>query len=338
MKINPGTGITALVATLLVACGGGGGGGGGSGGNGGGAASATATITADNAEDIIRAVGASTEIAQGLFLGLVLGLDSVSASTAKTAAQNKINSGFKALIDTAIISQGVAASGAQPGVQFSVVALCSSGSADVNESGTSITFDFNNCVDFFYDGISFPGITNGVLKIEVLSANTLQDFVVRLTWTEFSSDFEDEMFMADGSMTMDYFETNNSIQFDFSANQFDYTENSESASLTNFVYNFLFTLTEITEDGSGGVESSNYTGLVYFDITSDFVTSIDDIWPTSGQIILYGINNTKIRVTAQLNGIDALVELDLEGGEPDGGDDNYETSYTITWDELMQVT
>ena len=326
------TGIVTFAAVLVVACGGGGGGG----FSGGGPETATAIITEDNAEDIIRAIASSSEFAQGLLLGLVLGVDSLSASSAKTAADNgKLM--LNALVLSAVSDNITTEADLQFGVQPAVYVVCSGGgSANVVEGDTTITYTFNDCIDFSYDGVSFPGTTDGAFVLDVLSAQSLQDFVVELTWIEFSSEDDGDMFMADGDMILDYYQTSSVIRFYFKTDRFDYTENEQSGSLTNYNYNIDFTLARFMEDGSGGVESSEFTGLAFFNINPNFITLDDDDHSSSGQMIIYGINNTKIRLTA-LDALTAQIELDLTGGDPDGGDDIYEIDYTIAWDELMQV-
>jgi hypothetical protein len=333
-------GISTLAALLVVGCGGGGGGGGGF--TGGGPETATAVITEGNAEDIIRAVASSSEFAQDLLLGLVLGADSFSASGAQTASDDINAPATSAFVQAAIAGYNTTENDGQYLVLPAAAAYCSSGSATVNGTGTdTVTYNFYDCSDFSYTDIydntvEFPGTTDGVLAIEIFSAVSLQDFVVRIIWGDFSSDDDGEFLMADGNMTLDYFETANAIQFDFSTDRFDYSENEESGSLTNYSYELDFNLAKFVEDGVGGVESSVFDGLAFFNINPDFVTLDDDFHSSSGQIIIYGINDTKIRLTA-LDADDAQIELDLTGGDPDGGDDDYEISYEISWNELLQI-
>jgi hypothetical protein len=326
-------GIITLAAVLVVGCGGGGGGG----FTGGGPESATAVITEDNAEDIIRAVASSSEFSQSLLVGLVLGADSSSAQPVSVAPDNKFAAQVNRLLHATINGLSKAETEGQFQLQPLASAYCSSGSATVNGWGTStVTFNFNNCADFSYQGSSFPGTTDGQLVMGILSLNSEYDYVAELIFNNFSSENDGESFMADGSMVLDYLQTPNQIQFNFSADRFDYTENEESGSLTNYNYELDFNLTQAVEDGSGGVESSKFSGLVFFTIPIVFVTLDDDDHSSSGMMVIYGINNTKIRLTA-LDATNARIELDLTGGDPEGGDGDYEIDYTITWNELLLI-
>jgi len=110
---------------------------------------------------------------------------------------------------------------------------------------------------------------------------------------------------------------------------------NESATLTGYRFELLLTPTTEEKGGHGGLESSAFDGRVYFDVVSDFVLTTGE-WPISGQMLIYGENNTKIRVTAQPSGMDVRIELDLAGAEAGGGDGTYEIDYTISWTELVE--
>jgi hypothetical protein len=173
------------------------------------------------------------------------------------------------------------------------------------------------------------------LEVEIISGNDISRFTARVTLENFSLMYMGDESLADGILTIEFRETTSATSLVFRSPRFDITENDESATLSDYRYELLLTPTTAETDGHGGLESSEFDGLVYFDITTDFVITTGE-WPISGQMLIYGENNKIIRVTALPNGIDVRIELDLTGAEAGGGDGTYETDYTISWAALLE--
>jgi hypothetical protein len=79
-----------------------------------------------------------------------------------------------------------------------------------------------------------------------------------------------------------------------------------------FVYNDIFSPTSYTLTMTGRVWDSDHGYVDVLTVTPFVFSSISQLFPDSGQIILTGAGNASIRVTA-LSSTLLTVELDLDG-------------------------
>jgi hypothetical protein len=87
-----------------------------------------------------------------------------------------------------------------------------------------------------------------------------------------------------------------------------------------------------SESSFGGISSSDFDELAYFETPQAFVTTAGALWPAAGSWIIYGANQARIRVTALNDGLTARLELDLDEV------DDFELSCTYPWDVLLGDT
>jgi photosystem II stability/assembly factor-like uncharacterized protein len=94
-----------------------------------------------------------------------------------------------------------------------------------------------------------------------------------------------------------------------------------------FVYNDIFSPSSYTLTMTGRVWDSSHGYVDVLTVTPFVFSSISQLFPDSGQIILTGAGNASIRVTA-LSSVLLTVELDLNG------DSVYELTAYLRWTEL----
>jgi uncharacterized repeat protein (TIGR01451 family) len=94
-----------------------------------------------------------------------------------------------------------------------------------------------------------------------------------------------------------------------------------------FVYNDIFSPTSYTLTMTGRVWDSDHGYVDVLTVTPFVFSSISQLFPDSGQIILTGAGNASIRVTA-LSSTLLTVELDLDG------DSVYELAVPLKWTDL----
>lgn len=304
--------VTLLATGLVAACGGGGGGG----DSGLTRADATVIIDENNAVDVVRNVEDSNAFARSIVLGLLV--DAATVSSASVSA-SQTNSGDGPELNSAAAS----------------AEFCNGGEADVNESDLIVIFSFFDCQDFNYTSdnlgnIQFPGLLDGMLQVEVSAQSSSEtDFQATITLTNFSVTNESGTEWGNGSLNLDYLETSSSIIVDITTGALDMEMASATRSLTAYRYFLVTDAIEETVESDGGLTSSDFDFLAYFETPQPFVTDVGDSWPTAGRRVIYGANQARVRVTPQGDGLNARVELDVDGTE------GFETSCTYSWEELL---
>ncbi len=304
--------VVALATSLVAACGGGGGGGSG----GLTRADATVVIDENNAIDLVRNAEDPSAFAERIVLGLIVDTAAVLSASATATAANSGDGG--ALVATAASAEH-----------------CSGGEADVNESGLIVIFTFFNCQDFNYISenlgtIQFAGTLDGNLRIDVSALSSSEtDFQATITMTSLSITDASGTTWGNGSLELDYLETASRTIADITTNAFDFEVDSATRSLTAYSYFQVADAAETTEESIGGINSSDFDFLAYFETPEPFVTIAGNPWPTAGRRVIYGANQASIQVTAQSDGLNALVELNLDAT------DGFETSCTYSWEELL---
>jgi len=305
--------VVALTIGLVAACGGGGGGGGGAGLT---RADATVVIDETNAVDLLRNAEDPSTFAERIILGLIVDAAAVSSASVTAGPANSDDGG--ALVAAAASAE-----------------YCNGGEADVNESGQIVIFTFFNCQDFNYISanlgtVQFAGTLDGTLRIDVSALSSSEtDFQATITMTSLSITDESGTAWGNGALKLDYLETASRTIADITTSAFDFEMDSATRSLTAYSYFQVADAIETTEESDGGVTSSDFDFLAYFETPQPFVTAAGNPWPTAGRRVIYGANQTSIQVTAQNDGLNALIELDLDAT------DGFETSCTYSWEELL---
>jgi hypothetical protein len=246
------------------------------------------------------------------------------------------------------------------GVSGTQTANCPSGgtvtvSGTINENagvydtaGNNASITFNNCV---YGTTGNTSTYNGTISVAVTSANSTQRvFSLGMRNFNFSSgknsavsSYLDLVVTQTGgydqykwfnaaetnsTMTGNISYTSNGVNRSISANQLretirngNYAANGsyqQQGYQTRYSINGLM---NYAKNGTG-IGAGNYT------TTTPFQTNSYGAYPSSGQVIFEG-KSGKIRVTAQSDATNVLVELDANG------DNIYESSKTMTWAQLV---
>ncbi len=304
--------VVALAAGLIAACGGGGGGG----SAGLTRADATVVIDQNNAIDLVRNAEDPSTFAERIILGLIVNAAAVSSASVMAGPANADDGG--ALVATAASAE-----------------YCNGGEADVNESGQMVIFTFFNCQDFNYVSanlgtVQFAGTLDGTLRIDVSALSSSEtDFQATITMTSLSITDASGTAWGNGSLELDYLETASRTIADITTSAFDFEIDSATRSLTAYSYFQVADAIEQSEESDGGITSSDFDFLAYFETPEPFVTAAGNIWPTAGRRVIYGANQARIRVTPQSDGLNALIELDLDATV------GFETSCTYSWEELL---
>lgn len=293
-------------AAVLTACGGGGGGGGGFGELT--AADANVVITAGNANQIVRDVNTGASLTDGFIAGLVLGISATSTVVAAAAGEDA----------PLVVSPNAVQACSNPG-----------GTVDVTEGTNFTDFEFDNCVDFNFEGTLFSGLNDGGLRITVTSAQSLADFVADIEFRDYRNVVAGTDGTLDGSVTVDYFETASQLRVELDTNRLSATVDGEALLVRDYTSIIIATLQNVTQDARGGVSGASLGGLAFRETIDPLVTVSGDMRPTSGNYIIFGADGSRIRVRPQADGINAQISLDLDAI------DGFETVYLITWDELL---
>lgn len=199
------------------------------------------------------------------------------------------------------------------------------------EAGSSITFTFNSCVLL---GVKLTGS----LKLNINSytaggsAFTASYSFNRLTTTIVSSG--DYAMMHGGftaSITDDGSLFSSSVTGTSMYSKTSVSGTVNEAQLSNFSYVDTYDYGgtgAVTLDHDFTIASTNIGGSVTVNTVTAFSIPSGSSYPTSGQIIVTGASNAKVRLTAQADGVNVYVEYDLNG------DDIYESNATVTWASL----
>lgn len=204
---------------------------------------------------------------------------------------------------------------------------------DAGESATLVAVD---CVEA-------DTTINGTLGFDVRSLSgdlngTVYTASVGITLSSFSVASGAGNASGSGTMAIDISSTGvNARTLSLSVNALTVTGSfggiSDSVSMSNYVLSQT-----VTPQGSGYLSSNSVSGhvastalggkSVVLSTISPLAQYSSDAYPASGQLLATGLNNSKVRLTAQ-NASQALLELDGDG------DGSYETSVVRAWSTLL---
>jgi hypothetical protein len=204
------------------------------------------------------------------------------------------------------------------------------------DAGDSTTMVAMNCVEF-------DSTVNGtlVMQITTLSGDLegdVYDLGVTMTFSNLSVAMAEGSTVGNGSMSMEMAMTGpdtGSLELKFNELTMTGTYGSDSYSrkMWNFDISERYDLVNSMFRGetalSGTLGSSALASkAVVLSTLQPMVSVGEDEYPSSGQILATGATGSKMRMTAQ-NATTVLIELDANG------DDNYESSVSKPWNELM---
>lgn len=312
--------LVAFGVLSIIASGGGGGGG------GGGSGESPATITTTNAAELVgEAMGTSDATA---------GLTAASTQQSITSGQSlssarKLAQRLKTIYQATVSKAQVTHERAAPAESFEETLTCDFGQGtehdvyNINNDGTgTLDSTYNNCL---INGLTYNGKTT--LRVTAFDLTffipTDLTFTASLTITgsgvnlTLGGSLRDQLNIAGNTETITF----NDVTTD------------NIAGKTIKTHNLVFVFVDSTVDSSytlsitGRLWDSDYG---YVDVSQatlfHFATS-GQLFPDSGQLILFGASNASIRATA-LSATLLTIELDLDG------DSAYELTAYLRWIDL----
>ena len=320
--------LAAFGVLSIIASGGGGGGDGG--GGGGGTPEIQATITTTNAAALINDVMGTSNPTGGI----------AAASTRQGATGGQPLSSVRALAQRlemlyqATLRQAQA-TGARSRPAFSVDETdpCDFGQGSIHTTGTlndtnltgTLNATYTNCL---LDGLTYNGHATLTftawdlfLLVPIDSTFTISSLTITGPGVNdtVSGSLRDQLNIASDTETLTF----NDVTTDNTTGKTLKTHNLVFV----FVYNDIFSPSSYTLTMTGRVWDSLYGYVDVLTVTPFVFASISQLFPDSGQVILFGMNNASIRVTA-LSSVLLMVELDLDG------DSAYELTATLKWTDL----
>jgi len=325
---------------VLSACGGGGGGGGGSGGGGGGGGgggpqpliyggvTTAAVITPTNASRIAANMMGSGDAA---VLGGVAGVQVVAVS-----GQAPNVPGLTRRLDRALRLDQLTRAGGPMSVLAALnvneTDNCDSGTVQIQ--GTVSDTDATGTLTVTYSACRTGTDTlSGTATMRIDAFNTgfgiITDFTItyaRVTFTspgasaDLSGTLRSQVTIATNTEIL----TENFITLNNSTGLMTKTENMQVVN----VYNSMLSPSSFSESVSGRVFDS---AAGYVDLTTTtpvFFSTLSQSFPDSGQVLISGAANSRIRLSA-LSAV--LTKIDLDAN----GDGSFETSATLKWTDLL---
>jgi uncharacterized repeat protein (TIGR01451 family) len=325
-------GFLSLVALLLlVACGGGG----GDGGGGAGAIvwdgnSDPAVVTAANASKLTADVIGSEQTAS-----TILGASISSSDTVRDLRSGVVDLGLRlnrSLREAAVRAEKAnsARRAAQSAIPIDQTDSCDSGSmrmsGTLSDNGTgTLSVAFNDC-RIGADTVS----GSATLRVDVFDFGFFAptDFTISFTRLTLrgpgvSMDASGSLRSQTSFMTNSETVTENIVSLDNNTNKKTKTENFVFMN----AYDNIFSPASFTATVSGRVFDHVHGYVDITTITPIAFATIGQLFPDSGQIVLTGAGNRRIRATA-LSAIQARLEVDLNG------DSAYEIDAKLNWADL----
>jgi uncharacterized repeat protein (TIGR01451 family) len=325
-------GFLSLVALLLlVACGGGG----GDGGGGAGAIvwdgnSDPAVVTAANASKLTADVIGSEQTAS-----TILGASISSSDTVRDLRSGVVDLGLRlnrSLREAAVRAEKAnsARRAAQSAIPIDQTDSCDSGSmrmsGTLSDNGTgTLAVAFNDC-RIGADTVS----GSATLRVDVFDFGFFAptDFTISFTRLTLrgpgvSMDASGSLRSQTSFMTNSETVTENIVSLDNNTNKKTKTENFVFMN----AYDNIFSPASFTATVSGRVFDHVHGYVDITTITPIAFATIGQLFPDSGQIVLTGAGNRRIRATA-LSAIQARLEVDLNG------DSAYEIDAKLNWADL----
>jgi uncharacterized repeat protein (TIGR01451 family) len=325
--------LSLVALLLLVACGGGGGDAGGGGGAGGivwDGNSDPAVVTAANASKLTADVIGSEETAS-----TILGGSISSGEPERDLRSGVIDLGLRlnrSLHEAAVRAEKAnsARRAAQSAIPIDQTDSCDSGSmrtsGTLGDNGTgTLAVTFNDC-RIGADTVSGPA----TLRVDVFDFGFLAPTDFTISFSRLSLRGPGVSMDASGSlrsqtsfMTNSETVTENIVSLDNNTNKKSKTENLVFMN----AYDNIFSPTSFTATVSGRVFDHVHGYVDIATITPIAFATFGQLFPDSGQIVLTGAGNRRIRATA-LSAIQARLEVDLNG------DGAYEIDARLKWADL----
>lgn len=310
-----------------------GGGGGGGGGDGGGTPESPATITSINAAELINDVMGTSDPTGGI----------AAASTRQGTSRGQSVSSARALAKRLETTYQSTLSRAQvttqrfaPAISVDDTQPCDFGQGTIHFTG-NINPDGTGTLNATYTNCLLDGLThNGQGTLQVTAFNLTFFIPTDFTFSTSSltvtgpgvnvtlgGSLRDQLNIVGDRETVTF----NTITTDHNAGKTIKAHNL----VFLFRYSDIFsscpsaTLTingRLWDSRYGYVDVSQATGMAFH------FASCNQLFPDSGQMILFGTNNASIRVTA-LSSVSLTVEVDLDG------DGAYELTTPLKWTDLV---
>lgn len=322
--------VLGVFGVLSILASGGGGGGGGSGGGYTGSTSA-ATITTTNAATLISNILNTSDPTGGIVTASARqGASGGQATTSARSLAKRLEVDYQATV-TQIQA---ASSRASPAFKVDETDSCDSGQGTIHYTGTindttltgTLNATYTNCL---LDGLTYNGQATLTVTVFDLYYFVPTDFtftISRLTVTgpgvneTLKGSLRDQLNIAGDKETTTFIDL---VTTDNVSSKQIKTQNLVFV----FVYNNIFSPTSYRLTITGRVYDSVYGYVDVSTVVSFFFSSLSQLFPSSGQIILVGASNASIRVTA-LSSTLLTVELDLDG------DNAYELMAYLRWTDL----
>lgn len=340
-------------ASLLAGCGGGGDGATSSSLPVGVPTAAEVVITSENQDQVASSAVQAVTSSQSATSITPFGVDINAVPESKMTIVDVIDAIAKVKLPTGLQDTPVGVSGTQTENCPNGGTVTASGTINENAgvydtAGNNASIIFNNCV---YSTAGYTSTYNGTISIAVTSANSTQRvFSLGMRNLSFTSGTNSavspyldlvvtqtggydqyQWFNAaetNSTMTGNISYTSNGVNRSISANQLRETvrdgNHAENGSYQFQGYQTRYSINGLMSyaKNGAGIGAGNYTTI------TPFQTNSYGAYPSSGQAIFEG-KSGKIRITAQSDATNVLVELDANG------DNTYESSKTMTWAQLV---
>jgi hypothetical protein len=310
--------VGALLATVLVACGGGGGGDSGGGAGTLTAPSAPVAVTATNAPAVAATAisGVANVIASG---GLVAADTSATAVPPRSISRITVDA-VKRAQDYLSAPQTVTGA-----VQTFSCAV--SGNVTITDSATSLVMTFNNCSDYVGEMI------NGTLSITGITG----------TSTSFSGSFSADLTIVDtgyptiqivGGYNFSVTYSGSDYTSTVAGTSFSVIDGTNVTTLSNFDFSESYTASTSLYSATANytLAATEIGGSVTVQTLSPVQQYAYRFYPFAGQLQATGTGNSRVRVTILGDethaGNDVNIEVDADGNG------SYETTISHDWSTL----
>jgi len=315
--------IAGFSALLIVACGGGGG---GDGGGGGGAPTGDATPVAPTNPIAIDDTNSSS-VADEAYDSIDIASDAGSIVTGIDSSQVKSK---KTIVDlTKLLADIYKKNVTRPEIIAAATEACSNGGTQTfpdSTDGTG-TYSFNNC------NIGGGVVVNGSISFTGSGSADGTSFSGSIAYTSFSTTVGGNSFTIRGGYSLSWSTSGNVVSGSISGTIFQIEFNGETVDLVNFSVSYTENIatTEETLNFDYTVNSTLLNGSIGAVTETTLQFTMDQDFFYAGSAVCIGLNNTRVRVTAQGSGLPTgmvFVETDADGN------DDYELSEMMTWAQL----